>query len=215
MKKKVIKVGIVVFVIVILCLWISGIIPKQIARIYATNYLKRNFPKAELEYVDMEWASAFGDYVIYFKGKDDYSHGFIIGPKYFPVQFGQGFDGFKENYKEKYENQNVEKNNEGENELKEVEFTRTYNIVANLNMTDAIGENNFYVVKQFQNFEPIVVKVNKEYTLEEKANYEFTFKGTKKDGKEYYTLQEIFDTFDITNIEKTDKIGLEQRQDGI
>ena len=101
-----------------------------------------------------------------------------------------------------------------ENETTYIEFTRTYNIVSNLNKTDATGENNFYVVQQFQLFEPIVIKVNKKYVLQENGNYEFTFKGNKIDGKDY-TIQDIFNTFDITNIEKTDKEGIEQRQDAI
>ena len=102
-KKRIIIATIIIILVIIVILWINGIIPKQIARIYATNYLSKHFPKAELEYVNIEWFPAFGDYAVYFKGKDDYSHGFIIGPKYFPVRFGQGFDGFKEYYKEKYE----------------------------------------------------------------------------------------------------------------
>lgn len=109
-------------------------------------------------------------------------------------------------------NEMIEDNNT--NEMTDIEFVRTYNIVSNLNMTDTTGKYNFYVVQQFQNFEPIVIKVDKKYTLEEKANYEFTFKGNKDKEKEY-TIQDIFNTFEIDNIEKTDKIGLDQRQDEI
>ena len=103
---------------------------------------------------------------------------------------------------------------ENESKTTDIEFVRTYNIVSNLNKTDATGENNFYVVELFQTFEPVVVKVNKKYVLQENENYEFTFKGSKIDGKDY-TIQDIFNTFDITNIEKTDKVALEQRQDAI
>lgn len=53
-KKRIIIITILVVLIVIVSLWISGIIPKQIARISATNYLKKNFPKTQLEYVDIE-----------------------------------------------------------------------------------------------------------------------------------------------------------------
>ena len=96
----------------------------------------------------------------------------------------------------------------------DVEFVRTYYIVANLNQTDAVAENNFYVINQFQTFNPIVIKVDKKYNLEENENYEFTFKGAKIDGKDYIN-EEIFDCFEIINIEKTDKLGMEQRQDSI
>ena len=90
-----------------------------------------------------------------------------------------------------------------ENETTDIEFTRTYNVVSNLNMTDTTEKYNFYVIQQFQLFEPIVIKVN-----------EFTFSGSKINGKEY-TIQDIFNTFDIVNIEKTEKTGLEQIQDEI
>ncbi len=95
-----------------------------------------------------------------------------------------------------------------------IEFVRTYNIVANLNKTDTTGENNFYVIELFQTSEPVVIKVNKKYVLKENENYEFTFKGDKIEGKDY-TIQDIFNSFDTINIEKTDKIGLNQRQDAI
>ena len=108
----------------------------------------------------------------------------------------------------------MENKDSNANKITDVKFVRTYNIVANLNMTDTTGKYNFYVVQQFQLSEPIVIKIDNEYNLEENKNYEFTFKGTKIDGKEY-TIQDIFNTFDITNIEKTDRIGLEQRQDEI
>ena len=58
-KKRIVIITILVVLIVIVSLWISGIIPKQIARISATNYLKKNFPKTQLEYVDIEWDSNF------------------------------------------------------------------------------------------------------------------------------------------------------------
>ena len=44
-KKRIIIITILVILIVILALWISGIIPKQIARVSATNYLKKTFQK--------------------------------------------------------------------------------------------------------------------------------------------------------------------------
>ena len=41
-KKRIIIVTIIIILVFILGLWISGIIPKQIAKISATNYLKKN-----------------------------------------------------------------------------------------------------------------------------------------------------------------------------
>ena len=101
-KKRIIIITIIVILIVILALWISGIIPKQIARVSATNYLKKNFPKMQLEYVDIEWSSSFGGYSIRFKDQNDEIHGFFMNNKYFPINIGQGLFGLEEEYREKY-----------------------------------------------------------------------------------------------------------------
>ena len=105
-KKRIITITIVVVLIIILALWISGIIPKQIARISATNYLKKNFPKMQLEYVDIEWSSSFGGYSIRFKDQNNEIYSFIMNNKYFPINIGQGLFGFEEEYREKYGEEN-------------------------------------------------------------------------------------------------------------
>ncbi len=89
-KKRTIIVTIIIILIIILGLWISGIIPKQIARISATTYLKMKFPKKQYEYVDIEWSSSFGGYSIKFKDENDKTVGFIMNNKYFPISPGQG-----------------------------------------------------------------------------------------------------------------------------
>ena len=101
-KKRIIIIAIILILIVILSLWISGIIPKRIAKISATNYLKKNFPKMQLEYVDIEWSSSFGGYSIRFKDQNDEIHGFLMNNKYFPINIGQGLFGFEEEYRAKY-----------------------------------------------------------------------------------------------------------------
>lgn len=111
-KRRIIIVTIIFILIAILGLWISGIIPKQIARISATNYLKKNFPKIQLEYVDVEWSSSFGGYSIRFKDENNEIYGFIMNNKYFPISLGQGLFGFEEKYREKYEKQEMENINE-------------------------------------------------------------------------------------------------------
>ena len=105
-KKRIIIITIVVVLIIVLILWISGIIPKQIARISATNYLKRNFQKMQLEYVDIEWSSSFGGYSVRFKDQNNEIHSFIMNNKYFPINIGQGLFGFEEEYREKYGEEN-------------------------------------------------------------------------------------------------------------
>ena len=98
--------------------------------------------------------------------------------------------------------------------LEEIEFVRTFNIKADIEETDETGKYNFYVVDQYQINNPVLIKIDKKYKLVEKSNYEFTFKGIIGD-KEDYSTQEIFTNFEITDIKKTNKKGMEQRQDAI
>lgn len=44
-EKKIIISTIIIILVIILGLWISGIIPMQIAKISAINYLKKTFQK--------------------------------------------------------------------------------------------------------------------------------------------------------------------------
>lgn len=130
-KKRVIVITMVVIFLVILVLWISGIIPKQIARISATNYLEKNFPKIKLEYVNIEWSSSFGGYSIKFKDKNNKTYSFIMNNKYFPISLGQGLFAFEEEYKQKYELQDtgIENNEESYFYGKVIESTASYIIV--------------------------------------------------------------------------------------
>jgi len=102
-KKKIIVVMVIIALISVLGLWISGIIPKQIARISATNYLKKNLPKKQFEYVDIEWSSSFGGYSIKFKDENDEIVAFIMNNKYFPVGVGQGIFELEEKYRIEFE----------------------------------------------------------------------------------------------------------------
>ena len=73
------------------------IIPKQIAKICATNYLKKNFPKAQLEYVDIEWSPSYGGYLIRFKDKNNKIHSFIINNKYFLINLDREYSHLEKN----------------------------------------------------------------------------------------------------------------------
>lgn len=126
-KKRNIILVIIIILVVISILWINGIIPKQIAKMFSINYFKRNFPKIELEYEDIEWSSAFGDYIIKFKDENNKKYTFCIGPKYFPINLGQGMFEFQEKYKQ----ENNEKNNKLEDTEKMEEIP---NIVNNIEM---------------------------------------------------------------------------------
>ncbi len=101
-----------------------------------------------------------------------------------------------------------------EPKMTEVEFIRTFIVLADLHSVDATGQYNFYAIDQFQNFDPFVVKIDKNYTLKADKYYEFTFKGAKIDGKDY-SIKDIFDNFTIVDIKETNKIGLDQIQDAV
>ena len=100
-------------------------------------------------------------------------------------------------------------------QITDVEFVRTYRVVSDLQKTDQTGNYNYYVIEKFQYDNPIVVRVENKYKLEENTNYEFTFKGGIDSLKTDYSMEEIFKQFRIIDIQKTDKEGLEQRQDKI
>lgn len=101
-KKRIIIVITIMILVIILGLWVSGIIPKQIARIFATNYLKKNFPEKQYQYVDIEWISSFGGYSMKFKDENDTTVGFMMNNKYFPITPGQGTFELEDNYRVNY-----------------------------------------------------------------------------------------------------------------
>lgn len=101
-KKTNIIIAIILILLILLILWISGIIPRQIAKIYSINYIKNNFSQAQLEYSNIIWDSYLGEYVIEFKDKNNETYSFTIGPKYFPINFGQRIIEFEEEYKQEY-----------------------------------------------------------------------------------------------------------------
>lgn len=102
MSKKGFLIIIAIVVLVIIELWFSGIIPKQIGKIYGTNYMKDNFPEMQLEYVGLEWNKYYGDYIITFKDKNNQNYGCVIGPQYLPISIGQGINAIQKTYKENY-----------------------------------------------------------------------------------------------------------------
>ena len=102
-KKKIFIVIIIVILIIVAGLWISGIIPKQIAKIYGNIYMNNNFPEMELKYDTIEWSKNYDDYIITFKDKDNNMHSCTIGPKYFPINLGQGLFAIEEADREEFE----------------------------------------------------------------------------------------------------------------
>lgn len=103
MRKKKIFIAIIIAILIIVAsLWISGIIPKQIAKIHGNSYMRNHFPEMQLKYVNIEWSKYHNDYIITFKDKDNNTHSCTIGPKYFPINLGQGLFEIEETYSENY-----------------------------------------------------------------------------------------------------------------
>lgn len=213
-KRKNIIIVVSFVLAIILVLWINGIIPKQIAKISSTIYLKKKFPKMQLEYINIEWASSFGDYIITFKDQNSELHSFCIGPKYFPVNLGQGMFGFEETYREKYGEQKEDaniNNNDINTNTENSTFIKTYNI---LNIADSNDEKYIYLtIRQFQEEEVKTIKIEKSLAsdIEIGNDYEFTFKYT--DNIVQDNIESIFTNAKLISVKKTDKQGLEQIQD--
>ncbi len=213
-KRKNIIIVVSFVLAIILVLWINGIIPKQIAKISSTIYLKKKFPKMQIEYINIEWASSFGDYIITFKDQNSELHSFCIGPKYFPVNLGQGMFGFEETYREKYGEQKEDaniNNNDINTNTENSTFIKTYNI---LNIADSNDEKYIYLtIRQFQEEEVKTIKIEKSLAsdIEIGNDYEFTFKYT--DNIVQDNIESIFTNAKLISVKKTDKQGLEQIQD--
>jgi hypothetical protein len=92
-----------IVVLIMTALWLTGMIPTQIAKIAGTSYVRKHFPEMELVCIGVEYADVFGDYLIAFKDKNGEIYSCVIGPELFPVSIGQGYDvivgAYEENYK--------------------------------------------------------------------------------------------------------------------
>ena len=146
MKNKILII-ISIVVLLIIVIWFSGIIPKQIGKTYAIQYMKNVFPEMQLEFVNIEWNKYFGDYTITFKDKEDKSYGCVIGPKYFPINIGQGLNAIQETYLEKYK----------EPELIEQKIVVSTFMVNNANNENVISSEDLKVyIKMLNSFKAIM-----------------------------------------------------------
>ena len=92
----------IVIIGVIVVLWFTGSVPKQIAKISGTTYVNNHFPEMQLGCVGVEYADVFGDYLITFKDTNENTYSCVIGPKCFPVSMGQGLFAIESDYAENY-----------------------------------------------------------------------------------------------------------------
>ena len=95
-NKKWIIPGVLIAILAVL--WLTGLIPKQIARIAGTSYVKMHFPEMRLECVGVEYADVYGDYLISFEDKHGKAYSCVIGPEFFPVCLGQGLFAIESDY---------------------------------------------------------------------------------------------------------------------
>lgn len=150
-KRKNIIIAVILIVLIILILWVTGIIPKQIAKISSTIYLKNKFPKIQLKYEGIIWNPYFGDYIISFSDENDELHEFCIGPKYFPVNLGQGMFGFEESYREKYE-ETKETTNQKYIELENVPLDYNFAQMVEDRCYIVTNSNTVYHIEELDNF---------------------------------------------------------------
>ena len=103
MNKKTVIGIIIIILVIILGLWISGVIPKQIAKIAAENYLKSQFAEKHYTYVNIEWNRYAAGYLISFKDENNKTVSFYMYNKYFPIHPGQGTFQLEESYRIEHE----------------------------------------------------------------------------------------------------------------
>ena len=178
MNKKRLLIIITILILLIIALWFCGIIPKQIGKIYGTNYMKEKFPEMKLEYVNIEWNKYYGDYIITFKDKDDQTYSCVIGPKYFPISLGQGVFAIEEKYKAKYsfdttepyipEGLNVADGNEVNIPADSIEYNRDVNNVTIEVIEDTITNTTVEILITDNNEDPYGWGV--EFKVQEKLN---------------------------------------------
>lgn len=75
----------IVVALLIIGLWISGVIPKQIGRIAATNYVQSNHRNLGLVFIRMDYSSAHGAYIAVFNGTNGSEYNFLMNSKLFPT----------------------------------------------------------------------------------------------------------------------------------
>ena len=74
-----------IIVSLIAVLWAGGIIPKQIGKIIAINYVHKNYQDNNLEFIKMDFSSAHGSYFARFEDGEGNTYNFEIVNKYLPV----------------------------------------------------------------------------------------------------------------------------------
>ena len=92
-RKKVLGIlGIAVLAIAVL--WGTGTIPKGIGRYTAAKYVEENYTEMGLEFENIEFSTAYGDYIASFVDKDNTVYNFRLFSGQLP--FSVVYDSIKE-----------------------------------------------------------------------------------------------------------------------
>ena len=92
-KKKMI-LGIICAAAAIAVLWAAGIIPKWIGRYTATEYVRENYQEMGLQFENIEFSSAYGDYIASFADEDNKIYNFRLFSGQLP--FSVAYDSIKQ-----------------------------------------------------------------------------------------------------------------------
>lgn len=101
-----------------------------------------------------------------------------------------------------------EKSNKQNDKISSCTYTKTYYFIDYLDFEGDIPTDKYIIVDKFQTNEPQIIKYDSSkfnIDFEKNTNYEFTFTSGVLDGKEFKKT--------VTNINKTDKLGLDQIQE--
>jgi len=84
-KIKLKKIIAAMVIVLVIGLWVGGIIPQQIGKIVAINYVEKNHGEAGLTFVRMEYSRAHGDYFAVFKDTNGQIYNFLTHSKLLPT----------------------------------------------------------------------------------------------------------------------------------
>lgn len=98
---------------------------------------------------------------------------------------------------------------------KETSFKQTFIVLSKIDKFDNTGLYKYVVVDKFQYNTPVVIRINENdwNSLLENNYYEFTFNRSLNYNNENNELINLFNNFEIVNIVKSEKNGLEQTQE--
>lgn len=79
------KLLIVYIIVLIITLWISGIIPRQIGKIVAIKYVRENYPDKDIDYLNIDYSPFHKSYFVSFKSSDGRVYNFELHSRYLPI----------------------------------------------------------------------------------------------------------------------------------